>query len=65
MKKTKKSSAPPAAGKAKTVRDPHHRREAEKYSNPIPSREFILSILENSKGPMDHPALCTALKIRD
>lgn len=67
MKKTKKSSPPPATGKAKTktVRDPHHRREAEKYSNPIPSREFILSVLENSKGPMDHPALCTALKIRD
>ncbi len=26
--------------------DPHHQREAEKYDNPIPSREYILEFIE-------------------
>ena len=46
-------------------RDPHFGREAEKYANPIPSREFIIELLENSGGPMDHPALCEKLALRD
>ncbi len=45
--------------------DPHFSREAEKYSNPIPSREYILELLENSRGPLDHPALCEALGLHD
>jgi ribonuclease R len=44
--------------------DPHFEREAAKYSNPVPSREFILSILEKSHGPMDHTALCKALTLK-
>lgn len=26
--------------------DPHKKRESEKYDNPIPSREYILSFVE-------------------
>nr|WP_029407131.1 ribonuclease R [Thiomicrorhabdus sp. Milos-T2] len=32
--------------------DPHAQREAEKYENPIPSREFILEALEESQKPL-------------
>ncbi len=33
-------------------KDPHRKREAEKYGRPIPSREFILEVLENAESPM-------------
>ena len=32
--------------------DPHAQREAEKYENPIPSREFILEVLEEAQKPL-------------
>ena len=32
--------------------DPHAQREAEKYENPIPSREFILEVLEEASKPL-------------
>ena len=32
--------------------DPHAQREAEKYENPIPSREFILDALEEASKPL-------------
>ncbi|VAW44360.1 3'-to-5' exoribonuclease RNase R, partial [hydrothermal vent metagenome] len=32
--------------------DPHAQREAEKYDNPIPSREFILEALEEAQKPL-------------
>lgn len=49
----------------KSLKDPHAAREAERYSSPIPSREFILDYLRDSLGPMNHPELCKALKLRD
>lgn len=51
--------------KKKPASDPHAAREAERYENPIPSREFILEYLRDSIGPMTHPELCKALKLRD
>ncbi len=45
--------------------DPHQAREAEKYENPIPSREYILEVLEQAKGPMTHEALCDELGLED
>ncbi len=47
------------------VKDPHQAREAEKYENPIPSREYILQVLEQAKGPMTHEALCEVLNLHD
>ncbi|WP_075186626.1 ribonuclease R [Teredinibacter haidensis] len=41
--------------------DPHAKREAAKYDNPIPSREFILDLLDKAPGPMRHRALCKAM----
>lgn len=33
-------------------RDPYAQREAEKYDNPIPSREFISEVLETAQKPL-------------
>ena len=32
--------------------DPHQQREAKKYANPIPSREFILQTLTDHGAPL-------------
>lgn len=45
--------------------DPNLAREAEKYENPIPSREYIVETLEQAKGPMTHEALCDVLGLED
>ncbi|MBQ0721389.1 MAG: ribonuclease R [Gammaproteobacteria bacterium] len=43
--------------------DPFASREAEKYENPIPSREFILKHLEASVGPLSHEELCAVFEL--
>jgi len=43
--------------------DPYADREAAKYENPIPSREFILDQLRASVGPLTQEELCAALGI--
>ena len=45
--------------------DPHAAREAEKYDKPVPSREFILDLLNDSVGPLSHRELCETLGIDD
>lgn len=42
--------------------DPFYQREKEKYGKPVPSREFILDILQNS-GPQNFRQLVDALKV--
>lgn len=51
----------------KTIKhsDPHYQREKEKYGNPIPSREFILSVIRENNAPMSREEILTALSIRD
>jgi len=34
--------------------DPQADREAQKYDNPVPSREFIMEWLENYGRPLTH-----------
>ncbi|WP_370979894.1 ribonuclease R [Agaribacterium sp. ZY112] len=48
-----------------TKQDRFAEREAQKYDNPIPSREFILDVLESSEGPLSHKKLCSILKLDD
>ena len=45
----------------KTNQDPFAKREAKRYENPIPSREFILEALSASKKGLSFSALCKAL----
>ena len=42
-------------------RDPYADREAQKYDNPIPSREYIIEQLKKARRPMSHPQLSTEL----
>ncbi|MFI2811335.1 ribonuclease R [Microbulbifer sp. JSM ZJ756] len=37
--------------------------DAEKYSHPIPAREFIMSLLENNKKALDREKLATVLEL--
>ncbi|MFP4606067.1 MAG: ribonuclease R [Thiohalospira sp.] len=46
-------------------RDPNADREAERYENPIPSRDYIMEILEGHGAPMPHADLARALAIDD
>ncbi len=45
--------------------DPHAEREAEKYEQPIPSREFILDLLEQAEVPMNRNQITKALALKD
>ena len=45
--------------------DPHRRREAKKYSNPIPSREFILETLAETGVPLTFDEIAATFDIRD
>lgn len=45
--------------------DPHAAREAEKYDNPVPSREFILQTLIDLGRPVGYKDVCAALKVDD
>ena len=48
-----------------TSQDPHYKRELEKYDNPIPSREFILSVIRDNNAPMNRDEILTTLSIRN
>ncbi|MGK0499096.1 MAG: ribonuclease R [Oceanicoccus sp.] len=48
-----------------TNNDPHAQREADKYDQPIPSREFILDFLEQAEGPLNRNQLTKALELKD
>ncbi|MCA1178819.1 MULTISPECIES: ribonuclease R [unclassified Pantoea] len=44
-------------------KDPFQDREAEKYDNPIPSREFILALLEKREKPINRDEIAQELNI--
>jgi len=46
-------------------RDPYQAREAKKYQNPIPSREFILNLMEDHGAPLQFDNLAEALELSD
>lgn len=46
-------------------RDPHAKREAAKYENPLPSREFILETMESEGAPVSVERLYQLLDIDD
>jgi ribonuclease R len=49
--------------KKPTDKDPFAEREAEKYAQPIPSREFILGILGETEVPLDFRLLLQRLEL--
>jgi ribonuclease R len=44
--------------------DPFQEREAEKYDNPIPSREFILAILKQNNVPLNRKSIAKLIGIK-
>lgn len=46
-------------------KDPNAQLEAEKYAQPVPSRDFLLNFLEKWGAPIGHPALCRELGVED
>lgn len=48
-----------------TQNDPEAQREAGKYQNPVPSREYILDFLLSWGAPISHGRLCAELKVAD
>ena len=51
--------------KKSSSHDPFYKRESEKYANPIPSREFIISFLEKTGRPLKFKAIQDGLKLFD
>ena len=47
----------------KKVKDPFFEREATKYENPIPSREFILDFLKKRGKPQTMDEIIEALQL--
>lgn len=47
------------------ARDPFYQREAEKYPNPVPSREFIMQYLEEMGRPLSQQQLIDDFGIED
>lgn len=46
-------------------KDPFQQRESEKYENPIPSREFIMELLEHEGRPLNREQITALLKLED
>jgi ribonuclease R len=46
-----------------STKDPYAQREAEKYENPIPSRELILSAIEHAGKPLSRVDIAQIFKI--
>lgn len=44
-----------------TQNDPHAKREAQKYEQPVASREYLLEILQKSDMPLTFKAFCNTL----
>ncbi len=51
--------------KNKPVEDPYAEREAQRYANPIPSREYILNAIRSHKGPCTFERLFELLKMNN
>ena len=47
----------------KTPVDPHAKREADRYENPVASRELILELLAEADQPLNHSEICQKLKL--
>ena len=50
--------------KRSSKKDPFREREAQKYENPIPSREYIMELLEEHGQPLDNHHIAKALGLR-
>ena len=59
---SRQSNRQPAAPRS-GFRDPHAAREAERYADPIASREAILALLASAEGPQTGDEIATRLEL--
>lgn len=64
-KKSKPTTSAKSTRATESSTDPHYAREAEKYQNPIASREFILEFLKQHPGPAHFPEIMSGLGLTD
>ena len=62
--KAKKNASPSQKTAKPPAKDPYAAREAEKYDDPIVSREFIMDHLAAADGPLSFEQLARQLKVR-
>lgn len=60
---SRKKSSIPSALQKRIKKDPFGAREAEQYENPLPSREFVLKVMEEHGVPVYFEVLCDILDI--
>ena len=48
-----------------STKDPYAQREAEKYENPIPSRELILQLIEHAGKPLSRVDIAEAFSLEN
>ncbi len=60
-KKSKPSKGAAAKGSNSTFKDPQAAIEAQRYDNPVASRDALLMLLEQQGHPMTHSDVCAAL----
>ena len=49
----------------KLKKDPHQKREASNYDNPVASREYLLDIVNQQAAPISHQHVVKQLKYKD
>nr|WP_308446558.1 ribonuclease R [Silvimonas soli] len=59
------SSRRPKQVKSLRLQDPHLERERERYENPLPSREYVLQVLEEAGAPLFAVDLAQLLSITE
>jgi hypothetical protein len=66
MNARRKEAPAPRGGKraGRRAADPHYDREASRYAEPLPSREFILQVLDAEAVPVDERRLATLLGVK-
>jgi ribonuclease R len=66
MNVRRKQAPAPRGGKraGRRAADPFHEREASRYAEPLPSREFILQVLEAEAVPVDERRLAKLVGIK-
>ncbi|MEE4658823.1 MAG: ribonuclease R [Halieaceae bacterium] len=62
MTKQQRKGGRSKAGSPTPPVDPHAAREADRYENPVASRELILELLSNADHPLTHEQICQRLQ---
>ncbi len=62
--KTRRRASGERKQRRRSSRDPHHARELERYDAPLPSREYILSTLEQEAVPVNETRLVRLLEVK-